>query len=127
MKERKLDEEARKIATVKRGKYYFDEYKDICSKIEENEENILKYDDFLSIGKIFTSKHYTGVNGKLVTIEPSLNQSEENTCYHVVGCAAKESIKEILSCMDNHKEFAGARIQVETLMRKGQDEKGKIN
>jgi hypothetical protein len=34
MKERKLEEEARKIATVKGNKYCFDKYKDICSKIE---------------------------------------------------------------------------------------------
>eukprot|EP00957_Ditylum_brightwellii_P173194 13184728-Ditylum_brightwellii.AAC.1 len=94
MKERKLEEEARKIATAQREKYYFDKYKDICSNIEENEYKILKYDDFLLIEKIFTSKYYTEVNGNSVTMETSLNKSEENTCYHIVGCAVKESIKE---------------------------------
>ena len=35
----------------------------------------------------------------------------------------KESIKEILSCLDKHKELADARVQVEILKRKKQDEK----
>jgi hypothetical protein len=89
MKERKLEEEAKKIATVKREKYYFDKCKYVCSKIEQSKDKIMKYEDFLSIGKIFTSKYFTEINGKSVTIEPSLNKSEENTCYHVVGCAVK--------------------------------------
>jgi hypothetical protein len=122
MLEREKEKEAKEIAALRRETHLYEQFNEFSKEVMERSDGLLTYSDYVHIGDTFNSPFTTVVNDWNITIDPLLKN--KNKEYNVVGCAVRESVKEILSCVQNHRDLADARVQAEVLKRKNDEVKG---
>jgi hypothetical protein len=114
--EREEEEKAEQVASLRRDTVLFEEYKKMLEKMKKDGIEEFRFDSFLKIVAKFNSNFYTDVNGRRVILEPFKVGKEEKK--YTPGCVVRESIKEVLSCIDNQEMIINSRVNAELLKRK---------